>query len=95
MRLTYLVFAAIFFFACSDQPATTSADSDSEAVTVADEYEKEPVFLEKIKLPEGYKIELFADGVENARSICLSPNGTLFVGTRSKGGWRSLCRRSE
>ncbi|MGB1217894.1 MAG: PQQ-dependent sugar dehydrogenase, partial [Saprospiraceae bacterium] len=41
--------------------------------------------LDKIKLPDGFKIEIFAKDVKNARSICLSPSGTLFVGTRGKG----------
>lgn len=41
--------------------------------------------LENIQLPEGFAIEVYADDVKNARSLCLSPNGTLFVGTRSKG----------
>ncbi len=40
--------------------------------------------LDKIKLPEGFKISIYATDVENARSICLSPNGTLFVGNRGK-----------
>ena len=41
--------------------------------------------LERIKLPPGFEISLYASGVENARSMTLSPNGTLFVGTRSAG----------
>ena len=41
--------------------------------------------LDKIKLPDGFKIETYAMDVPNARSMCLSPNGTLFVGTRGKG----------
>ncbi|MEN0003829.1 MAG: sorbosone dehydrogenase family protein [Bacteroidota bacterium] len=41
--------------------------------------------LNKIKLPDGFKIEVYADGVVNARSMALSPNGTLFVGTRGEG----------
>lgn len=41
--------------------------------------------LDKIKLPAGFKIELYATDVKNARSMCLSPSGTLFVGTRGKG----------
>jgi glucose/arabinose dehydrogenase len=41
--------------------------------------------LERIKLPEGFKIHLFAEGIKNARSMCLSPNGVLFVGTRDNG----------
>jgi len=38
-----------------------------------------------ITLPEGFQITVFAENVPNARSMALSPNGTLFVGTR-KGG---------
>jgi len=90
MRLFYSVFVLLFIFACGSEPSTSTTDSDADAVAVAEEYEKEPVYLEKINLPDGYKIELFADGVENARSICLSPNGTLFVGTRSKGSVYAL-----
>jgi len=38
--------------------------------------------LDKIKLPPGFKITLYADNVPGARSMALSPDGTLFVGTR-------------
>jgi glucose/arabinose dehydrogenase len=41
--------------------------------------------LEKIKLPEGFRIDVYADNVDDARSMALSPNGTLFVGSRSAG----------
>lgn len=41
--------------------------------------------LEKLTLQEGFGIEVWAENVENARSMDLSPAGTLFVGTRSKG----------
>ena len=41
--------------------------------------------LSSIKLPEGFKIDIYAENVKNARSMCLSPNCTLFVGTRDKG----------
>jgi len=41
--------------------------------------------LDKIKLPPGFRIGVFAEGVSNARSLCLSPDGTLFVGTRDAG----------
>ncbi len=41
--------------------------------------------LNKIRLPKGFVIELYAEGVENARSLERSPNGTIFVGTRGEG----------
>lgn len=39
--------------------------------------------LHKIKLPPGFKIDVFAE-VENARSLAISPGGTVFVGNRDK-----------
>jgi glucose/arabinose dehydrogenase len=41
--------------------------------------------LEAIKLPPGFQIDIYATGVEDARSMVLGSNGTLFVGTRSAG----------
>src|SRR4051812_26354608 len=38
-----------------------------------------------IKLPPGFKIDVFASGVPNARSMTLSPKGVLFVGSRTEG----------
>lgn len=38
--------------------------------------------LDKISLPEGFKINVFAE-VPNARSMCWGSKGTLFVGNRS------------
>jgi glucose/arabinose dehydrogenase len=46
--------------------------------------------LDKIKLPQGFKIAPYAEGVTNARSMVLSPNGTLFVGTRDEGSVYAL-----
>src|SRR6184192_3370383 len=43
------------------------------------------VDLEKIKLPPGFTIAVYADNVPNARGMTLGKNGTLFVGSRSKG----------
>lgn len=46
--------------------------------------------LEKLKLPEGFVISIFADSVVNARSLSYSPSGTLFVSTRSEGNVYAL-----
>lgn len=39
--------------------------------------------LQRIKLPEGFRIDYYAKDVENARSMAMSESGILFVGTRS------------
>jgi glucose/arabinose dehydrogenase len=41
--------------------------------------------LETIKLPHGFKIELYASDIPNARSMTLGEKGTLFVGSRTAG----------
>jgi glucose/arabinose dehydrogenase len=38
--------------------------------------------LGQIKLPPGFSIELWAEGMPNARSIAIGAKGTVFVGTR-------------
>ena len=42
----------------------------------------QPSPLERINLPEGFSIDVYAEGLANPRSMVLSPNGTLFVGSR-------------
>lgn len=46
--------------------------------------------IDRIQLPEGFVIDVYAEGVVNARSMDLSPDGTLFVGTRGKGNVYAL-----
>ena len=41
--------------------------------------------LERIKLPPGFEISLFAANVRDARSMALGDKGTLFVSTRTAG----------
>ncbi len=53
------------------------------------------VELEKIKLPEGFRISLYARKVANARSMALGTGGTVFVGTLSSGGGRVYAVRDE
>ena len=43
------------------------------------------IHLDRIQLPPGFKIRLYAAEVPNARSLAMSPNGVLFVGTRQAG----------
>lgn len=52
----------------SDLPADTSLDKKYN--------------LDKIKLPKGFSISVYAE-VPNARSLCQGSNGTLFVGNRT------------
>jgi len=41
--------------------------------------------VEKIKLPAGFEISVYASHVPEARSMAVAPGGTLFLGTRGAG----------
>ena len=51
--------------------------------------------LDRIKLPPGFSISLYADGVPNARSLTLGAAGTVFVGTRREGEVFALLDRNR
>jgi glucose/arabinose dehydrogenase len=38
--------------------------------------------VDKLKVPAGYKIEVWASGIANARSLTMGDKGTVFVGSR-------------
>src|SRR6185369_4524836 len=46
--------------------------------------------LEKIKLPPGFSISIYATGVKNARQMAIGTNGTVFVGSRDAGNVYAL-----
>ncbi len=41
--------------------------------------------LDQIELPPGFKIEIYAENVENARQMVRGDNGTIFAGSRRAG----------
>ncbi|MEL7119402.1 MAG: PQQ-dependent sugar dehydrogenase [Bacteroidota bacterium] len=82
--LLLLFFISVGLMSCSDSEETASKPPLNTEIYTAG------LPLDKIKLPEGFKITVFADSVENARSMALSPNGTLFVGTRGAGNVYAL-----
>ncbi len=56
--------------------------SVQEAHAQSKDYES---ILNRIKLPEGFKISVYAPNVTNARSLAMTPDGkTIFVGNRSR-----------
>ena len=44
-----------------------------------------PLPLESLVLPAGYGIDVFAENIENARSMAYAGNGLVFVGSRDEG----------
>ena len=73
-----LLVACQLFFSCKDAKTTEQGNAGEVQGVVSDS----TLPLERLNLPEGFKIELFAEGVDNARSMAMGDDGTLFVGTR-------------
>jgi len=91
MIMRYIKFAALSlllitsFLQCNNgsktgQEVTLTPDEDGSYPALT-EYQK-TLPLEKIKMPAGFKISVYAE-VENARSMAISPSGVLYVGNRN------------
>ncbi len=61
-----------------------NAQADPEPELIQYEEAASVLPIDRLKLPPGFKIEVYADSVEGARSMAMGDNGTLFVGTRNK-----------
>lgn len=46
--------------------------------------------LDDIRLPEGFRISIYAEDVANARGMSLGPDGTVYVGSRDEGSVYAL-----
>ena len=90
--MRYVVFTLLLLLACtaSTPPQTERAPAASPAPSYASPAYTGKLPIDKIKLPPGFKIGVFAENIDNARSLCLSPGGTLFVGTRDTGNVYAL-----
>lgn len=63
----------------------TPAFSSMMLVFVTSQIHAGSLPLDTVTLPPGFAITVYADNVPNARAMALGRNGTVFVGTRSKG----------
>jgi glucose/arabinose dehydrogenase len=77
-----LVFSVWLFSAisCQDGSGPTEKTTATDSTVSADS-STDALQLNRIKLPDGFKISVFAR-VPNARSMCWGEKGTLFVGNR-------------
>ena len=69
-NIFFIAIAATLFFNYSREPKNKALE------------EKDDPQLSKLKAPEGFTISFFAKDVDNARSLALGDNGTVFVGNR-------------
>lgn len=82
--------AALPFTAGAQAPELPVLSPHSPALTAT---APEQIPLDKIKLPDGFHISIWASGMPNARSMTFGRNGTLFVGTRFAGNVYAVVER--
>lgn len=78
---SFLLFLIMVIYGCQYSCSTPKTISVPQSATAQDELYRK-YNLDKIKLPPGFTISVFAE-VPNARSMCWGSKGTLFVGNRS------------
>ena len=82
-RVNYVLLITILTlnFSCKEESQTEKAKE--EPMVQYDEPES-MLPIERLSLPEGFKIEVYADSIDGARSMAMGNDGTLFVGTRNE-----------
>ncbi len=78
-RFTLLLLIAVGLLSTQSTLKKNNPDNSSPAITGA----SAALPLDKIKLPKGFSISVFAE-VEDARSLAISPSGTIFVGNHGE-----------
>lgn len=76
------------FSACKEEKAASDARPLGQKISIADA--KADVQLDKLRLPEGFSIDLWAAEVPNARSMAISESGIVFVGNRQENNVYAL-----
>ncbi len=79
-RILPVLFGLLVICSCNNSKGKTDGavvNTEEKPNELFEKYQ-----LSKIKLPEGFKIEVYAE-VKNARSLTLSPSGILYVGNKS------------
>ena len=82
--------ALLLFLLPAFWPADVAAQSHTH---VPGDPGTRPLPVETLRVPAGFTVNLFADGIESARSLTLGAEGTVFVGSR--GGNDVIALRDE
>ena len=76
--ILYLLLICIAYTSCKQNKETA-------AKTLVEYDEPESTLpLDRLRLPEGFEISVYASDIDGARSMAMGDDGTLFVGTRTE-----------
>ncbi|MHA7831074.1 MAG: PQQ-dependent sugar dehydrogenase [Flagellimonas sp.] len=92
MKMYALTFRSIFMFvlsvsilACNGKKENQEESTEEVTDNAEVSQDSTQLYLDRLNLPEGFSIALYAENVEGARSMAMGADGTLFVGTRNEG----------
>jgi len=90
LRLSTSLLAVLLlpFSACKEEKAASTSGPLGQKISISDA--KADVQLDKLKLPEGFSIDVWAAEVPNARSMAVSESGIVFVGNRQENNVYAL-----
>ncbi|MFD2098565.1 PQQ-dependent sugar dehydrogenase [Flagellimonas iocasae] len=82
LKTAFVVLFSFLIISCKGKKEESKENQDE--TTQNDTLAKSSLPLDRLNIPEGFKIETYAEGVEGARSMAMGADGTLFVGTRNE-----------
>ena len=85
---TLLAVVLLSFSACKEEKATSDVGPLGQKISISNA--KADVQLDKLQLPEGFSIDVWAAEVPNARSMAVSESGIVFVGNRQENNVYAL-----
>ncbi len=85
---TLLAVLLLPFSACKEEKSASASGPLGQKISITDA--KADVQLDKLKLPEGFSIDVWAAEVPNARSMAVSESGIVFVGNRQENNVYAL-----
>jgi glucose/arabinose dehydrogenase len=101
LPILILLFALASFTALAQDPTATPvqeqmlpspqetpqglANSLEGSAVITETLPFDPAFLDRLQLPEGFQVNIFAQGLGNVRMMSVAPDGTVFVTRRAEG----------
>lgn len=65
------------------------------AIVLANPVQAKPANISKLKVPQGFKVELFADKLPNARTMVAGDKGVIFIGSRQAGNVYAISKNKK
>ncbi|MEZ4810888.1 MAG: sorbosone dehydrogenase family protein [Allomuricauda sp.] len=86
LKPSLILLVSLWMLSCNGKKESTEGEGADDQTQQEDTGASESNLpLELLNLPQGFKIDTYAEGIDGARSMAMGENGTLFVGTRNEG----------